>query len=152
MLLRAVFRNTVMNISLCNALLCREPTACGLSGRPIIGRRQGWRPRHPPRVSRRGICRSSNAPSLLCVRELRGLREYRKQLFVGGISRCNLHGRMSRLLGLYATSCFPLGRSLLLYRGATALLCQQTCFDWGYRSRSKLVPSLWKIGGAVLLV
>ena len=144
MLLRAVFRNTVMNISLCNALLCREPTACGLSGRPIIGRRQGWRPRHPPRVSGRGICRSSSAPSLLCVRELRGLREYRKQLFVGGISRCNLHGRMSRLLGLYATSCFPLGRSLLLYRGTTALLCQQTCFDWGYSSRIKLVPSLWK--------
>ena len=111
MLLRAVFRNTVMNISLCNALLCRESAACGLSGRPIIGRRQGWRPRHPPRV-RWGICRSTNAPSLLCVRELRGLREYRKQLFVGGISRCNLHGRMSRLLGLYATSCFPLGRAL----------------------------------------
>ena len=134
MLLRAVCRNTIMNISLCNALLCREPTACGLSGRPVIGRR----------VSEWGICRSSSAPSLLCVRELHGLREYRKQLFVGGISRWNLRGRISRLLGLYATSCFPLRRSLLLCRGTTALLCQQTGFDWGYSSRIKLAPALWK--------
>ena len=144
MLLRAVFRNTVVNISLCNALLCREPAACGLSGRPFIGRRQGWRPRRPHRVSRWGICSSSNALLLLCVRKLRGLREYRQQLFVGGFSGCNLHGRMSRLLGLYATSCFSLGRGLLLYRGVSALLCLQTCFDWGYSSRIRLMPSLWK--------
>ena len=144
MLLRAVFRNTIVNIPMCDALLCREPTACGLSGRPVIGRCQGWRPLRPPRVSRWGICSSNNAPPLLSVRELRGLREYRQQLFVGGISRCNLRGRMSRLLGLRTTSCFPLRRSFLLQRGASALRCLQTRFDWGYRSRIRLVPSLWK--------
>ena len=114
MLLRAVFRNTIVNIPMCDALLCREPTACGGSGRPVIGGCQGWRPRRPPRVSRWGISSSNNASLLFSVRELCGLREYRQQLFVGGISRCNLRGRMGRLLGLHTTSCFPLRRSLLL--------------------------------------
>ena len=38
MLMRAVLHNTILNVPMCDILVCRELTASGLAGRPADGR------------------------------------------------------------------------------------------------------------------
>ena len=144
MLMRAVLRNTILNVPMCDILVCRESTASCLSGRPAGGRFRGRRHHRVPWTSRGEVCDSHGGSPFTSVRESCSMREHSQQLFMGRISWCIMPGRMRRLFWVSTTSRFPFRRGFLLLRGASVSHCLKTCFDRGCRSRGWLRPCLLK--------
>ena len=144
MLMRAVLRNTILNVPMCDILVCRESTASCLSGRPAGGRFRGRRHHRVPWTSRGEVCDSHGGPSFTSIRESCSMREHSKQLFMGRISWCIMPRRMRRLFWVSTTSRFPFRRGFLLLRGASVFHCLKTCLDRGCRSWGRLRPCLLK--------
>ena len=144
MLVRAVLRDPILNMPMCDILVCREMTASCLSGRPAGGRFRGRRHIRIPWTNRGGVCTSHGGSPFASVRESCSIREYSQQLFMGRISWCILPGRMHRLFWMSTTSRFPFRRGLFLLSGASVSHCLKTCFDRGCRSRGWLRPCLLK--------
>ena len=64
MLMRAVLRNTILNVPMCDTLVCRESTASCLAGRPADGRFRGRRHHRVPWTSGGGSLRQPWQPLL----------------------------------------------------------------------------------------